>query len=77
MPETLVLIASPDWHYLFLNGRMLELPLTPELECTLAAIAARTDDAPGELARAALVTCLEDLEDYAVAGEGWRANDPS
>lgn len=56
---------------------MLEIPLDPELERTLAVIAARTGDAPGDLARAALLKYLEDLEDYAVAVEGWRANDPS
>ncbi|HEX8383331.1 MAG TPA: hypothetical protein VF592_08150 [Sphingomonas sp.] len=56
---------------------MLEVPLDPELERTLAAIAARTGDAPGDLARAALLKYLEDLEDYAVAVEGWRANDSS
>jgi RHH-type rel operon transcriptional repressor/antitoxin RelB len=56
---------------------MLEVHLDPELERTLAAIAARTGDAPGDLARAALLKHLEDLEDYAVTVEGWRANDPS
>ncbi|WP_375428015.1 hypothetical protein [uncultured Sphingomonas sp.] len=56
---------------------MPDLLLTTELELTLAAIAARIGDAPGDLARAALLKCLEDLEDYAVAAEGWRANNPA
>jgi predicted DNA-binding protein len=56
---------------------MLEVPLDPELERTLSAIAARTGDAPGDLARAALLKYLEDLEDYAVAVEAWREFDPA
>ena len=56
---------------------MLQIPLTPELENALAGIAARTGDTPSDLAQAALVKYLEDLEDYAVAVEGWRANDPA
>lgn len=55
---------------------MLQVPLTPDLERTLARIAARTGDAPGDLARAALVRYMEDLEDYAIAVEAWRNRDP-
>lgn len=56
---------------------MLQVPLTPELERTLTVIAARTGVAPGDLARAALVRYLADLEDYAVAVEAWREYDPA
>lgn len=56
---------------------MLHVPLDPALEHALAGIAARTGDAPEELARQALVKYLEDLEDYAVAVEAWRAFDPA
>ena len=51
---------------------MLEVRLDPALKRHLANIAARTDDAPGELARRALLKYLEDLEDYATAVEAWR-----
>ena len=56
---------------------MLQVPLTHDLERTLASIAARTGDAPGDLARAALVKYMEDLEDYAIAVEAWREYDPA
>ena len=56
---------------------MLHLPLDPALERTLASIAARTGDAPEELARQALLKDMEDLEDYAVAVERWREFDPA
>lgn len=56
---------------------MLQVPLTPELERALAAVAARTGDAPGDLARKALVRYLEDLDDYAVAVEASREFDPA
>ena len=42
---------------------MLQVALTPELERQLADIAARTGDAPDELARRALLAYLEDVED--------------
>jgi predicted DNA-binding protein len=55
---------------------MLTLPLDPALERHLASIAARTGDAPAELARQALLKYLEDLEDYATAVEAYRARNP-
>ncbi|MBX3595730.1 CopG family transcriptional regulator [Sphingomonas sp.] len=55
---------------------MLELNLDPELEKTLADIAARTGEAPADIARKALLAYLEDLEDYAVAVEAWKAYKP-
>ena len=55
---------------------MLEVPLAPALERHLASIAARTGNAPGELARGALLKYLEDLEDYAAAVEAWRNRAP-
>ncbi|HYN46801.1 MAG TPA: hypothetical protein VES64_08930 [Allosphingosinicella sp.] len=55
---------------------MLEVPLDPQLERHLADIAARVGEAPGELARKALLAYLEDLEDYAVAVEAWKMHDP-
>ena len=55
---------------------MLEVPLDPQLQRHLADIAARVGEAPGELARKALLAYLEDLEDYAVAVEAWREFDP-
>ena len=55
---------------------MLEIPLDPQLERHLAEIAARAGEAPGELARKALLAYLEDLEDYAVAVEAWKEFDP-
>lgn len=54
---------------------MLELQLDPELEKALADIAARTGEAPADLARKALLAYLEDLEDYAVAVEASREFD--
>lgn len=54
---------------------MLELQLDPELEKALADIAARTGEAPADLARKALLVYLEDLEDYAVAVEASREID--
>jgi predicted DNA-binding protein len=56
---------------------MLQVTLTPELEQHLADIAARTGDAPDELARRALLAYLEDLEDYATAVEAWKEHDPA
>ena len=56
---------------------MLEIPLDPELERHLAEIAARVGEAPGELARKALLAYLEDLEDYAIAVEAWKEHDPN
>ena len=56
---------------------MLQVQLDPALERTLASIAARTGDAPADLARQALLAYLEDLEDYATAVEGWKAHDPA
>ena len=56
---------------------MLEIPLDPQLERHLAEISARVGEAPGELARKALLAYLEDLEDYAVAVEAWKEFDPS
>lgn len=56
---------------------MLEVPLDAELERTLASIAARTGDAPADLARKALLAYLEDLEDYATAVEAWKEHDPA
>lgn len=56
---------------------MLEIPLDPELERHLADIAARVGEAPGELARKALLAYLEDLEDYAIAVEAWKEHDPN
>jgi predicted DNA-binding protein len=56
---------------------MLEVAIDPEIEKILADIAARTGEAPGELARKALLAYLEDLEDYAIAVEAWREHDPS
>jgi predicted DNA-binding protein len=56
---------------------MLQVALTPELEKQLTDIAARTGDAPDELARRALLAYLEDLEDYAVAVEAWKEHDPT
>lgn len=56
---------------------MLQVQLDPNLERALESIAARTGDAPGDLARAALVKYLEDLEDYAIAVEAWRDHDPA
>ena len=50
---------------------MLESPIDAELERALAAAAARAGEAPGELARRALLAYLEDLEDYAAAAEAW------
>jgi predicted DNA-binding protein len=58
------------------DALMLEIPLDPELERHLAEIAARVGEAPGELARKALLAYLEDLEDYAVAVEAWKEHDP-
>ena len=55
---------------------MLEIPIDAELERTLAAAAARSGEAPGELARKALLAYLEDLEDYATAVEAWNARQP-
>ncbi|MFN3943744.1 MAG: hypothetical protein ACK4K7_02290 [Allosphingosinicella sp.] len=55
---------------------MLEIPLDPQLERHLADLAARVGEAPGELARKALLAYLEDLEDYAIAVEAWREHDP-
>ena len=54
---------------------MLQVTLDPELERTLADIAARVDQTPDELARRALLAYLEDLEDYAIAVEAWREFD--
>ncbi|MFL9841644.1 CopG family transcriptional regulator [Sphingomonas sp. ST-64] len=51
---------------------MIELNLDPELEKALAAAAARTGEAPADLARKALLAYLEDLEDYALAVEASR-----
>jgi len=56
---------------------MLQVALTFELEKQLADIAARTGDAPDELARRALTAYLEDLEDYATAAEVWKEHDPA
>lgn len=56
---------------------MLQVDLTPELEQHLSSIAARTGEAPGEIARKALLAYLEDLEDYAAAVEADRALDRS
>ena len=56
---------------------MLEIPLDPQLERHLADIAARVGEAPGELARKALLAYLEDLEDYAIAVEAWKEHDPN
>ncbi len=42
---------------------MLEVPLDPRLERHLAELAARIGEAPGELARQALLAYLNDLED--------------
>lgn len=60
-----------------LENAMLHIPLDPAVERTLASIAARTGDAPEELARQALLKYLEDLEDYAVAVERWREFNPA
>ncbi|WP_448659997.1 type II toxin-antitoxin system RelB family antitoxin [Sphingomonas sp. CJ99] len=54
---------------------MIELNLDPALEQALAAVAARTGEAPADLARKALLAYLEDLEDYAVAVEASRELD--
>lgn len=54
---------------------MLEIPLDPKLERHLADIAARVGEAPGELARKALLAYIEDLEDYAIAVEAWKEHD--
>lgn len=56
---------------------MLEIPLDPQLERHLADIAQRVGEAPGELARKALLAYLEDLEDYALAVEAWKEFDPN
>jgi predicted DNA-binding protein len=56
---------------------MLQVVLSPEIERQLADIAARTGDAPDELARRALLAYLEDLEDYATAVEAWKEHDPA
>lgn len=56
---------------------MLQVVLSPEIERQLAGIAARTGDAPDELARRALLAYLEDLEDYATAVEAWKEHDPA
>lgn len=56
---------------------MLEIPLDPKLERHLAELAARVGEAPGELARKALLAYLEDLEDYAIAVEAWKEHDPN
>ena len=56
---------------------MLHIPLDPQLERHLSEIAARVGEAPGELARKALVAYLEDLEDYATAVEAWKEFDPA
>ena len=56
---------------------MLEIPITPDLEQELTALAARIGEAPGEIARKALLAYMEDLEDYAVAVEAWREHDPT
>ncbi len=54
---------------------MIEIQLDPQLERHLADIAARVGEAPGELARKALLAYLEDLEDYAIAVEAWKEHD--
>lgn len=54
---------------------MLSVNLDAELESRLAAIAAQTGDTPDEIAQAALLAYLEDLEDYAVAVEAAREAD--
>ena len=56
---------------------MLQVVLSPEIERQLADIAARTGDAPDELARRALLAYLADLEDYATAVEAWKEHDPA
>jgi predicted DNA-binding protein len=59
------------------DPKMLEIPLDPKLERHLAEIAERVGEAPGELARKALLAYLEDLEDYAIAVEAWKDFDAS
>lgn len=54
---------------------MLSLAIDPETERRLAAVTAKTGDAPDELARRALLAYLEDLEDYATAVEAWKEFD--
>ena len=56
---------------------MLHIALTEELEGALASLAARIGEAPDEIARKALLAYMEDLEDYAVAVEAWKAHDPT
>ena len=56
---------------------MIQFALDPEIEKLLGDIATRTGKAPEELARRALLAYLEDLEDYAVAVEGWKGHDPA
>ncbi len=55
---------------------MIEIQLDPQLERHLAEIAARVGEAPGELARKALLAYLEDLEDYAIAVAAWKEHVP-
>jgi predicted DNA-binding protein len=56
---------------------MLHIALSPELERQLAKVAARVGQAPDEIARKALLAYMEELEDYAVAVEAWKAHDPT
>ncbi len=51
---------------------MLSLAIDPETERRLAAVTAKTGDAPDELARRAL---LAYLEDHATAVEAWKEFD--
>lgn len=55
---------------------MLEIPLTPELERHLAALAERVGEAPPEIAHKALLRYMEDLEDYLLAVEAMTDFDP-
>lgn len=56
---------------------MLSVPTDPETESRLAAISAKTGEAPGVLVGHALRAHLEELEDYALAVEAWKAHDPA